>query len=145
MNKRQAKKLYRKFNNDDLDARQSCVYCINWGLGCANGHDNVYPGDRSDYLIFCKERMDAVRFLKTQLKKSGISLSGWRLSEIPIAHVYIFINKKKHKDLTILFNTDKQIFEIYSTDLFWKYSEKYNMYQHQTVIEALSAPWQRYW
>ena len=88
--------------------------------------------------------MDAVRFLKTQLKKSGISLSGWRLSEIPIAHVYVFINKKKHKDLTILFNTDKQIFEIYSTDLFWKYSEKYNMYQHQTVIEALRAPWQRF-
>ena len=96
MNKRMAKKLYRQFNHNELTARRSCIYCCNWGLGCANGHPNVFPGDKSDYLYFCKEKLDACKFLANQLKKEGFSLSGWRLIEVPAPHVYVFYNKKKH-------------------------------------------------
>ena len=143
MNKRMAKKLYRQFNHNELTARRSCIYCCNWGLGCANGHPNVFPGDKSDYLYFCKEKLDACKFLANQLKKEGFSLSGWRLIEVPAPHVYVFYNKKKHKDITIIYDP-KTSYTINSTDMDWKYSEKYNVYQHDTIAEALKAPWQHW-
>lgn len=144
MNKRIKKKLYQKFNNNNLSARRSCVYCVNWGLSCANGHPNIYPGDKSDYLIFCKERFEACNFFAKQLKKEGFSLSGWILSEIPAEHIYAFYNDKTDKDITIIYDTEKSCYTINSSDTFWVYSTKNNLYRHNTVKEALNAPWQHW-
>lgn len=132
MNKRIAKKFYKKFNNYELTARRSCTYCSNCMLGCAN-----------DYLFFCKEEHDAIKFFAKQLKKEGFSLSGWCLVEVPAPHVYVFYNKKKYKDITIIYD-EKSSFTINSTDMFWDYSEEYNVYQHDTIAEALKAPWQHW-
>lgn len=143
MNKRMAKKLYRQFNNNELIARRSCIYCCDWGLGCANGHPDVYPDDRSDYLYFCKEKLDACNFLANQLKREGFSLSGWRLDEVPAPHVYVFYNKKKQKEITIVYDEETS-YTINSTDLDWKYSKEHNLYQHETIAEALKAPWQHW-
>lgn len=144
MNRRKANKLEKKFNYGCLNARQSCIYCKNWGLGCANGHPDVYPDDKSDYLIFCKGKMDAYKYLAKRLKMEGFSLSGWAFFEEPIENVYIFYNKKKHKEITVMYNTETSEYEIASTDLFWRYSEEHNVYIHNSVKEALSVPWQHW-
>lgn len=60
------------------------------------------------------------------------------------SHVYVFNNDKKKKDITIIYDKDKAAFEIFSTDLDWKYSKKYNLYKHSTVKEAMKAPWQHW-
>ncbi len=143
MNKRIAKKIHKQFNGNYLTARRNCIYCADWGCGCANGHPDVYPGDRSDYLYGgCKEKFGACNFLAKQLKKEGLSLSGWKLMEIPANHVYVFQNMKKHKDITI--TVESACYEISSTDMFWEFSEKYNAYAHNTLSEALKAPWQHW-
>lgn len=144
MNRRKAKKLQKKFNYGCLNARQSCVYCINWGIGCANGHPDVYPNDRSDYYYFCKGKMDAYKCLAKRLKIEGFSLSGWSFFESPARNFYIFYNKKKHKDITVLYDSEKSEYQIASTDMFWKYSNKYNVYVHSFIREALNAPWQHW-
>lgn len=142
MNKRKANKLQKKFTQRCLNARQSCVYCINWGLGCANGHPDVYPNDRSDYLNLCKEKMDAYKYLSKRLKMEGFSLSGWKFMEKPAENIYIFYNKKKWKDITVLYVPKKKEYKITSTDMFWKYSDEHNVYEHNTMKEALNVPWQ---
>jgi hypothetical protein len=144
MNKRLSNKLKDQFRDNKLIARKSCFYCINWGFGCANGHPNVYPGDNSDYLYGCKKRLDACKFLAKQLKNEKFALSGWQLTEIPAHYVYVFENKKKHKDITIVYDEEKMCYQIYSTDMFWKYSKKYNMYKHDSIAEALKVPWQHW-
>lgn len=144
MNKRKKNKLQKQFEERCLNARQSCIYCINWGLGCANGHPDVYPNDRSDYYNFCKGKMDAYNYFKKRLKMEGISLSGWRFMESPAKDVYIFFNKKKKKDITVLYVPEKFGYQIASTDMFWRYSNKYNLYEHDSVKETLSAPWQHW-
>ena len=144
MNKRQKGKLQKIFNNRCLNARQSCIYCINWGMGCANGHPDVYPGDRSDYLFSCKEKMDAYKHLAKRLKKEGYSLSGWKFFESPAENVYIFQNRKKWKDITVLYVPEKSEYQIMSTDCLWRYSDEYNVYEHDSIKEALKMPWQHY-
>lgn len=147
MNRRKMKKLQKQFNNNCLNARQSCLYCTNWECGCANGNPNVYSGDRSDYLCGCKEEQGACSFLAKHLQKEGYSLSGWKLTEIPATHCYVFFNNKKRKDITIIYDKEKSYYIICSTDLLWKYSDHCNMYEHNTVTEALKSPWQDtdYW
>lgn len=142
MNRRKIQKMQKRFNEHCLNSRQSCLYCVNWGLGCANGHPDIYPGDRSDYLYGCKEKLDAYSFLTKQLKRKGYSLSGWKLVEIPAAHVYVFYSDKKHKEIMIVYDKGNSCYMICSADTFWKYSDKNNAYQHDTVTEALKAPWQ---
>lgn len=56
MNRRIKKKFRRKLKYNDLSARRNCIYCINWGFGCANGHSAVYPNDKSDfYMVVVKK------------------------------------------------------------------------------------------
>lgn len=62
--------------------------------------------------------------------------------EIPANHVYVFQNMKKHKNITI--TVESACYEISSTDMFWEFSEKYNAYAHNTLSEALKAPWQHW-
>ena len=101
MNRRIKKKFRRKLKYNDLSARRNCIYCINWGFGCANGHSAVYPNDKSDFLYGgCKEEFNACNFFAKQLKKEKLSLSGWRLIEVPATYFYIFGNGKKHKEIT---------------------------------------------
>ncbi len=142
MNKRIKEKLRKQFENCDLTRRKSCIYCGNWGFGCANGHPRVFPGDKSDYLNFCKEKFEVCEFFKNQLKREGLSLSGWTLDEIPALHTYAFYNIRSHKDIEITYNVENECFEIYSIDYLRKYSKDYNAHKHDTLKEALCAPWQ---
>lgn len=143
MNRRIKKKFSRKLKYNDLSARRNCIYCINWGLGCANGHSAVYPNDKSDFLYGgCKEEFNACNFFAKQLKKEKLSLSGWRLIEVPATYVYIFGNRKKHKEITIIYDAEKLCYVICTTDNLWKYSEEHNIYQHNTIKEALKVAWQ---
>lgn len=144
MNKREFEKLHKKFEERHLNARQSCIYCVNWGFGCANGHPAVYPNDRSDYLIFCKGIMDACKYLAKQLKREGISLSRWEFTETPAKDVYVFYNKRKLKDITVIYDPEKSEYLIASTDMYWRYSNEYNVYVHNSVKEALNVPWQHW-
>lgn len=144
MNKRKKNKLQKQFAGRCLNARQSCIYCINWGLGCANGHPDVYPNDRSDYYNFCQGEMDACNYFAKRLKMEGISLSGWKFMESPAKDVYIFYNKKKKKDITVFYISEKVEYQIASTDMHWRYSDEYNVYVHDSIKEALKAPWQHW-
>ena len=71
-----------------------------------------------------------------------MSLSGWILEEIPASHIYAFYNTRNHKSIEIMYDTENECFEIYSTDCLWKYSKDYNSYKYDTLREALCAPWQ---
>ena len=142
MNKRIKEKLRKQFDDGDLTRRKSCIYCADWGYGCANGHPRVFPGDASDYLNFCKEKFETLEFFVNQLKREGLSLSGWILEEIPAPHTYAFYNTRNHKSIEIMYDTENECFEIYSTDCLWKYSKDYNSYKYDTLREALCAPWQ---
>lgn len=113
MNRRIKKKFRRKLKYNDLSARRNCIYCINWGFGCANGHSAVYPNDKSDFLYGgCKEEFNACNFFAKQLKKEKLSLSGWRLIEVPATYFYIFGNGKKHKEITIIYDAEKLCYVI---------------------------------
>lgn len=142
MNKRIKEKLRKQFDDGCLTRRKSCIYCADWGYGCANGHPRVFPGDASDYLNFCKEKFETLEFFVNQLKREGLSLSGWILEEIPASHIYAFYNTRNHKSIEIMYDTENECFEIYSTDCLWKYSKDYNSYKYDTLREALCAPWQ---
>lgn len=72
MNKRIKDKLRKQFNNCDLTRRKSCIYCADWGYGCANGHPRVFPGDASDYLNFCKEKFETLDFFCKSVKKGRV-------------------------------------------------------------------------
>lgn len=128
-----------------MRARRSCIHCCNWKNKSDNEILTAYPTPKCDYYFsfLCKEKNEAHKFLSNQLKKEGFSLSGWRLVEIPASHVYIFHNKKKCKEITVIYD-EKVGYTINSTDSFWKYSEKYNVYQHETIAEAFKAPWQHW-
>lgn len=145
MNKRITKKLCKKFCHNEVFANMSCIYCVNWGLGCANGHPAVYPGDNSDYLEGCKEMFEATSFFAKHLTEEDLSLSGWKLSEtLPSRHEYIYYNKKKHKEIAIAYDTENSNFVIETYDIFWICSNGHNVYRHNTINEALAAPWQQW-
>lgn len=144
MKKRVAKKLYKKFDNYEVSAYRNCFYYSNCGLGCANGHSAIYPRNKDDYLYDCKEKHDVSNFLAKLLAKEGYSLSGWKLNEIPTAHEYIFYNKKKHKEVAVTYITETSNFILGTYDMFWKYSKVNNVHRHNTIKEALMAPWQHW-
>ena len=89
MNKRQAIKEYRK--ELALNIRFDC---INWRAGkCDVPEECTTCGE---YYSF-----RAQKAFRKMLKKEGISVSGWRLAEIPATGVYIFYNGKKRKEITL--------------------------------------------
>lgn len=142
MNKRKYKKECKKFDEKWVALRTSCLFCNDWNCEYSHHQSHFDIDELENDSLCCKEEFKALRFLKKQLKREHLSLSGWKYIEHPTRHIYCFSNDKKKKRLILFFNVEKNAFEIQSSDMLWLYSDKFNGYTHTSIKQALSVPWQ---
>ena len=98
MNKRQYLKcLARDYHVDAIKD------CPNYGYSCEDECDGCnYP---------------VIRRFRRQLKHEGIPVAGWALSEVPAPGVYIFVWRKKNKEVTFYPNAKEgEQFCVYNFD-----------------------------
>ena len=123
MNKRQAKKEYRKALVQDIH-----IFCYGYTPECCEEQEKYL--NCSDYCKLLAHRA----FVKI-LKKEGFSTSGWEFAENPAKGVYIFYNHKKHKEITLETGNHKS-FDITVYDFHSSTNVEY-----PSIVEALKSPY----
>lgn len=59
----------------------------------------------------------AQKWLRKALKKEGYSMKGWSLFEVPVTGVFIFLNRRKNKEITLEYeNKDKYAITVFDID-----------------------------